>query len=49
MRIDLTIPGGGELHFERKPMPPERFEALCWLAGILGVAALLTYGFSLLF
>ena len=48
MRIDLTIPGGGELHIERKPMSKERFEALCWLFGILGVTALLTYGFSLL-
>lgn len=49
MKIDLMLPGGGELHFEREPMPQERFEALCWLTGILGVMALLTYGFSFLF
>lgn len=49
MKIDLTLPGGGELHLEKKPMPPERFEALCWLAGVLGCLALLILGFSFLF
>lgn len=35
MKIDLKLPSGGELHFQREPKEPmskDRFEALCMLA-----------------
>ena len=49
MKIDLTLPGGGKLHLEKEPMPPERFEALCWLAGVLGFFGIVIFGFTSLF
>lgn len=35
MKIDVKLPGGGELHMERPPREPmsgTRFEMLYWLA-----------------
>lgn len=40
MKLHLKLPGGWEIHFERQPMDPDRFEGLCWLVGVLGAGAL---------
>ena len=41
MRIDLKIPGGGELHFENEPMSEERLFGV----GVLIVIALFLHFF----
>ena len=40
MKLHPKLPGGGEIHFERPPMDPDRFEGLCWLIGGLGAGTL---------
>lgn len=37
MKIQLKLPDGGEFSFERPPMEPKHFEALCWIIGIVAV------------
>ena len=34
MKIDLKLPGGDELHFEREPMSEERFGTVAVVAGV---------------
>lgn len=48
MKIYYNLPNGGEFYYESEPrerMSQARFEAICWLVGILGGAALLVYFF----
>ena len=47
MKINLKLPGGGEFYFERPPMKPEHFEAICWVAGIVAVLWFFVKLFSL--
>lgn len=32
MKIDITTPDGGHIHFERTPLTMEKFYALCTVA-----------------
>lgn len=48
MEIKIKLPGGGTLKLKKEPMPQGRFEALCWLAGILLVGFGILKFFSLL-
>ena len=34
MKVDLKLPGRGELHYENGPMSSERFGAICVLVGL---------------
>ena len=34
MKVDLKLPGLGELHYENGPMSSERFGAICVLVGL---------------
>lgn len=42
MKIYIKLPGGGEIRIEREPMEKERFEMLCWLAGVVAVVLSIT-------
>ena len=35
MKIRITLPWGGELYYERQPMDKDRFEAVCFLVGLI--------------
>lgn len=48
LEIKIKLPGGGTLKLKKEPMPQGRFEALCWLAGILLVGFGILKFFSLL-
>lgn len=48
MKIDLKLPDGGELHFERQPMSKERFEAVCGILYAV-IAACTFLGFLIIF
>lgn len=46
MKIYFTGPDGWEFYFESEPrqhMSQARFEAICWLVGVLGGAAMVVY------
>lgn len=46
MKFSITMPDGRQLYFEwtrREPISWERFQALCWLVGALGGAAMFVY------
>ena len=47
MKIKLKLPVGGEFLFERPPMKPEHFEAICWVAGIAAALWFFVKFFSL--
>lgn len=32
MKLDTKLPGGLEIHWEKKPMEKERFEMICYIA-----------------
>ena len=34
MKVDLKLPGRGELHYENGPTSSERFGAICVLVGL---------------
>ena len=47
MKIYMKLPGDRELCFEKEPMKPKRFEAICWVAGIAAVLWFFVKFFSL--